>query len=70
MAPLPHYRHRCPVNRTAIYQQRAHRVPFYASHHGGEVVHHQDAEVYEEQAAAEKTIREFLVLAAEPCSPE
>ena len=32
---------------------------FYASNHGGEVVHNQDAEVYEEQAAAEETVRKL-----------
>ena len=33
---------------------------FDARHHGGEVVHHQDAKVHEEQAAAEETICEAL----------
>ena len=38
-------------------------VHFDARHHGGEVVHHQDAEVHEEQAAAEETICEALSFA-------
>ena len=36
---------------------------FDARHHGGEVMHHQDAKVHEEQAAAEETICEALSLA-------
>ena len=38
-------------------------VHFDARHYGGEVVHHQDAKVYEEQAAAEETICEALSFA-------
>lgn len=62
MALLDQCRHLCAVSRIAIFQQERDRVRFYASHHGGEVVHHQDAEVHEEQAAAEETIREHLYL--------
>lgn len=36
---------------------------FDARHHGGKVVHHQDAKVHEEQAAAEETICEALSFA-------